>query len=132
MRAQEVFRNENQMTWYSRDANGCFVFKQNLEDMCQAVADYCISTGKSVDDIKARHFREEIDISLLPMLLKRCRNKGERKKLFDKVASGNIHGQFRWMQTNQKELKPENKNNYAVGQITRIRVYEIIKNKGQK
>lgn len=114
------------MTWYERDSNKCIRFKQNSEDLCKAVAAYCLRNGKRLDEITKSEFDSIIQIEMISDLASRCRGKSEMKLMFQKFLKNTIHGQFRWIQTNQSEVKPNQKGNYVWGQMARNRIYDII------
>jgi len=123
---KEVFNKKGKMTWYERDRNKCIRFRQNSEDLCQAVAAYCVKNNKRVDDITASEFHSSIQIEMVSALLSRCQGKLEMKRVFQKFLKNTIHGQFRWVQTKQPEVKPSMKGIYAWGQMARNRIHDII------
>ena len=122
---KEVFNKKGDMTWYERDSNKCIRFRQNSEDLCKAVAAYCVKNNKRVDDITASEFHS-IQIEMMSALLRRCQGKLEMKWVFQKFLKDTIHGQFRWVQTKQSKIKPGNIGNYAWGQMARNRIHDII------
>lgn len=125
---REVFNKKGDMTWYERDSNKCIRFKQNSEDLCKAVAAYCVKSGKRLDEITKREF-DSIQVEMISDFVSRCRGKSEMKLMFEKFLKDTIHGQFRWVQTNQPKVKPNQKGNYAWGQMARIRIHDIISQK---